>query len=138
MTSQEQSAHHHRTRKGTERKKKVYIPEYNIIRRKKKIKHAHYSEKKAGLIRKKKKQRHDYASVFLGVADFFSVVAAFFRGALFLAAGLAVVLVTRPDLVLLTTLGWSTTAGALNHVSQLRARKTIEARNVQPSKPCEA
>ena len=37
---------------------------------------------------------------------------AFFLGAAFFAAGLAVVFVTRPDLVLVSTLGASTTAGA--------------------------
>lgn len=37
---------------------------------------------------------------------------AFFLGAAFFAAGLAAVFVTRPDLVLVSTLGTSTTAGA--------------------------
>lgn len=40
------------------------------------------------------------------------MVVAFFLGAAFFAAGLAVVFVTRPDLVLVSTLGASTTAGA--------------------------
>lgn len=37
---------------------------------------------------------------------------AFFLGAAFFAAGLAAVFVTRPDFVLVSTLGTSTTAGA--------------------------
>lgn len=52
----------------------------------------------------------------MGVAAFFVVVAflAVFLGAALLAgaAGFAVDLVTRPDLVLLKTVGLSTTAGA--------------------------
>lgn len=52
-----------------------------------------------------------YAAVFFGVP--FGVLAFFFAGAfLGAAAGLAAVLVTLPDLVLLRTLGTSTTAGA--------------------------
>jgi hypothetical protein len=49
------------------------------------------------------------ASAFLGV-DF--LVAVDFFGAAFLVAGSALVLVTRPDLVWLSTVGLSTTAGA--------------------------
>ena len=45
------------------------------------------------------------ATAFLGAAAFF--------GAAFLAAGFAVVLVTRPDLVCPSTVGFSLTAGAL-------------------------
>lgn len=59
--------------------------------------------------------KHDYAAAFLGVAFFF--------GAAFLAAGFAVVLVTRPDLVLPITLGWSTTAGACVHSQHTGSRQ---------------
>jgi hypothetical protein len=56
------------------------------------------------------------ASAFFGVAAFFGGVflgaAAFFGAAAFLADVSALVLVTRPDLVLVRTLGTSTTAGA--------------------------
>jgi len=48
-------------------------------------------------------------SAFFGVLSFFA--AAFF-GAAFLGAGLAAVFATRPDLVLVRTVGFSTTAGA--------------------------
>lgn len=51
------------------------------------------------------------SAFFFGVADFFAAVflgAAFFAG----AAGFATLLVTRPDLVLPSTFGTSTTAGA--------------------------
>lgn len=52
----------------------------------------------------------------MALADFFFGVAAFlgaaFLGAAFFAAGFAVVFVTRPDLVLPRTAGFSTTAGA--------------------------
>lgn len=44
-------------------------------------------------------------------AAFFGA-AAFFAGAFLVAAGLAAVLATRPDLVLVRTVGLSTTAGA--------------------------
>jgi hypothetical protein len=48
---------------------------------------------------------------FLGAAfSFFA--AGFFGAAAFFTAGFAAVLVTRPDLVLLRTVGFSTTAGA--------------------------
>ena len=62
-------------------------------------------------------------SVFLGVVDFFGV--AFFAGLFFVAAAffvvvaLALVLVTRPDLVLVSTWGASTTAGAYILVRRL-------------------
>ena len=46
------------------------------------------------------------------MVDFLFLVGAF-------SAGLAVVLTTRPDLVLLVTLGWSTMAGACCIVSKL-------------------
>jgi hypothetical protein len=60
----------------------------------------------------------------LGVADFFGVAffaAAFFGAPAFLVAAGAgcLVLVTRPDLVLVSTLGTSTTAGAYDHVNFL-------------------
>ena len=54
------------------------------------------------------------SAFFFGVADFFAAVflgAAFFAG----ASGLATLLVTRPDLVLPSTFGTSTTAGACKH-----------------------
>lgn len=60
--------------------------------------------------RKSALQGHVYAfaAAFFGVAFFVTV----FFGAAFFAAGFAVVFVTRPDLVLLSTVGFSTTAGA--------------------------
>jgi hypothetical protein len=64
------------------------------------------------------------ASAFFGVADFFGVAffaAAFFGAAAFFVAGgaVALVLVTRPDLVLVSTFGTSTIAGACDQVSIL-------------------
>ena len=52
--------------------------------------------------------RGAYAAAFLGVA----FLGAAFFGVAFLAGVLAVVLVTRPDLVFPRTAGLSTTAGA--------------------------
>ena len=49
-----------------------------------------------------------YAAAFFGVAFF----GAAFLGAAFLVVVFGVVLVTRPDFVLLSTAGFSTTAGA--------------------------
>lgn len=62
-----------------------------------------------------------YAATFLGVAAFLGV--AFFFGAAldtaFFGGDLAVVLVTRPDLVLLRTVGFSTIALACNVLDEV-------------------
>ncbi len=75
-----------------------------------------YSKIQEGWIRSSA-EAYAAVSAFLGVVDFFGV--AFFAGAFFGAAGffvvggaVALVLVTRPDLVLVSTFGTSTTAGA--------------------------
>lgn len=67
-------------------------------------------------------EAYAFASAFLGVVDFFGV--AFFAGLFFGApaflgavGAVCLVLVTRPDLVLVSTFGTSTTAGACNQVS---------------------
>lgn len=54
---------------------------------------------------------HAEASAFFGVFSFLGA-AAFLGAAFFAAAGLAAVFATRPDLVLVKTVGLSTTAGA--------------------------
>lgn len=56
--------------------------------------------------------RGAYAAAFLGVA----FLGAAFFGVAFLAGVLAVVLVTRPDLVFPRTAGLSTTAGAYTSI----------------------
>ena len=58
---------------------------------------------------------------FLGVVDFFAGAFLGFFGAIFLTSGTgALVLVTRPDLVLpRTTGGFSSTAGAWENVSMI-------------------
>lgn len=76
----------------------------------------------------RKTSDHTQASDFLGVAVFFSAaVVRFLGGARFVVVvavvGLAVVLVTRPDFVVLITLGTSTIAGAyipmLDHIIRI-------------------
>jgi hypothetical protein len=73
-------------------------------------------------------------SAFLGVVEaFFGVVffvEAFFGAAAFFVVGgaVALVLVTRPDLVLVSTLGTSTTAGAYDHVSRCLREHRVKER----------
>jgi hypothetical protein len=57
--------------------------------------------------------------IYADAAAFFGV--AFFLGAAFLGAVFDVVLVTRPDLVLLKTAGFSTTAGAWEKLDELKS-----------------
>lgn len=62
------------------------------------------------------------SAFFFGVADFFAAVflgAAFFAG----AADFATLFVTRPDLVLPSTFGTSTTAGACSNGVRLSTPK---------------
>lgn len=67
---------------------------------------------------------HAYAATFLGVVAFF------FGAAFLVVAGAALVLVTRPDLVLLMTAGLSTMAGAYGRV-RMRQWKWIDDENLQ-------
>jgi hypothetical protein len=85
------------------------IPKYRL-NAKQETRPSHHKNEERHHDRMKPEGSHAEASAFFGVFSFLG--AAFFGAAFLAAAGLAAVFATRPDLVLVKTVGLSTTAGA--------------------------